>query len=174
MTMIRTIALATLLSVSPLVLAEPNVQVGFSPEGSAQQLVLKTLASAQHSIRILAYAFQAQDIMQALVDAQKRGVDVRVVVDKKRNLGKTSQDAMSFVSQHGVQVRTNDTFHIHHDKTIIVDGHTVETGSFNFATSAESANSENVVVIRNMPEVAKQYLAHWQSRWESGKPYPAK
>jgi len=171
MTMIRTLALAALLSVSPFVTAEPTVQVGFSPEGSAQQLVLNTIASAQHSIQVLAYAFQAQDIMQALVDAQKRGVEVRVVVDKKRNLGKTSQAAMTFVSQHGVQVRTNDTFHIHHDKTIIVDGHTVETGSFNFAASAETENSENVVVLRHMPDVAKQYLAHWQSRWESGKPY---
>lgn len=174
MTMIRTLALAALLGAAPLVSAEPNVQVGFSPEGSAQQLVLKTIASAQHSIQILAYAFQAQDIMQALVDAKQRGVEVRVVVDKKRNQNNTSQAAMTFVSQHGVQVRTNDTFHIHHDKTIIVDGHTVETGSFNFAASAESENSENVVVLRDMPEVAEQYLAHWQSRWDSGQPYAPK
>jgi len=65
----------------------------------------------------------------------------------------------------------NDYFD--HDKTIIVDGHTVETGSFNFAPSAETLNSENVVVIRNAPEVVRQYLAHWQSRWDLGKPYVA-
>ena len=39
--------------------------------------------------------------------------------------------------------------------SVIVDGQTVQTGSFNFAPSAETANSENVVVIRGMPEVAQ-------------------
>ena len=121
---------------------------------------------------MLAYAFQAPDITQALVDAKKRGVDVRVVIDKKRNAGKVSKAAMDFVTAHGVELRTNDHFHLHHDKTIIVDGSTVETGSFNFATSAETANSENVVVIRDMPDVVRQYRAHWQSRWDLGIPYP--
>ncbi|WP_291115784.1 phospholipase D-like domain-containing protein [Hydrogenophaga sp.] len=127
----------------------------------------------RQSIHVLAYAFQAPDIMQALVDAKNRGVEVRVVVDKKRNRGKTSRKAMDFVTRHGVELRTNDHFHIHHDKTIIVDGHTVQTGSFNFAPSAETLNSENVVVIRGLPEVSSQYMAHWQSRWKLGKPYPA-
>lgn len=173
-TLLRSIAMAAwLLGASMLSHAAPSVQVGFSPEGSARQLVLETIASAQQSIHILAYAFQAPDIMQALVDAKKRGVEVRVVVDKKRNRGKTSRKAMDFVTSNGVELRTNNHFHIHHDKTIIVDGHTVQTGSFNFAPSAETMNSENVVVIRGMPEVSSQYMAHWQSRWKLGKPYPA-
>jgi phosphatidylserine/phosphatidylglycerophosphate/cardiolipin synthase-like enzyme len=173
-TFLRSIALAAwLLGASLLSHAAPSVQVGFSPEGSARQLVLETIAGAQQSIHILAYAFQAPDIMQALVDAKNRGVEVRVVVDKKRNRGKTSRKAMDFVTRNGVELRTNDHFHIHHDKTIIVDGHTVQTGSFNFAPSAETMNSENVVVIRGMPEVSSQYMAHWQSRWKLGKPYPA-
>lgn len=171
----RSIALAAALLCTPfLAQAEPNVQVGFSPEGSARQLVLETIGGAQHSIQMLAYAFQAPDITQALVDAKKRGVQVRIVVDRKRNRNKPSKKAMDFVTRNGVELRTNDHYHIHHDKTIIVDGHTVETGSFNFAPSAETMNSENVVVIRGMPDVARQYLAHWQSRWDLGKPYPAR
>lgn len=171
---IRCLALAALFCASPLLHAEPSVQVGFSPEGSARTLVLETIGSAEKSIHMLAYAFQAPDIAQALVDAKKRGVEVRVVVDKRRNRGKASKAAMDLVSRHGVELRTNNHFHIHHDKTIIVDGNTVETGSFNFAVSAETVNSENVVVIRGMPEVSRQYMAHWQSRWDLGKPYAAR
>ncbi|NVZ81200.1 phospholipase D family nuclease [Pseudomonas yamanorum] len=173
MTKFRYIALTFLLGFPSLSYAEPSIQVGFSPEGSARKLVLETITSAKQSIRILAYAFQAPDIMQALVEAKDRGVDVRVVIDKKRNLGKTSKAAMNFVTSRGVELRTSDQFHLHHDKTIIVDGNTVETGSFNFAPSAETANSENVVVIRDMPEVSRQYIAHWQSRWDLGVRYPA-
>lgn len=170
----RSFAAAALLTLSCLAHAEPSVEVGFSPEGSARQLVLKTIGGAQHSIQMLAYAFQAPDIAQALVDAKKRGVEVRIVVDHKRNRNKPSKAAMDLVTGNGVELRTNSHYHIHHDKAIIVDGHTVETGSFNFAPSAETMNSENVVVIRGMPDVARQYLAHWQSRWDQGKPYPAR
>lgn len=171
MTTLQRAALVILFSMSALSHADPSVQVGFSPEGSARQLVLETIGSAQHSIQMLAYAFQAPDIAQALVDAKKRGVQVRIVVDKQRNQGKTSKAAMDLVTLNGVELRTNEHFHIHHDKTIIVDGNTVETGSFNFASSAETVNSENVVVIRDMPHVSRQYVAHWQSRWELGEPY---
>lgn len=168
----RSLALAALLHLPALALAEPGVEVGFSPEGSARALVLKTLGSATQSIQMLAYAFQAPDIVQALVDAKQRGVEVRIVVDAKRNRGKASRAAMDTVTRHAIALRTNDRFHLHHDKVIIVDGHTVQTGSFNFAPSAETANSENVVVLREMPEVARPYLAHWQSRWDLGTPYP--
>lgn len=77
----------------------------------------------------------------------------------------------AFVSRNGVELRTSDHFHLQHDKTIIVDGTTVETGSFNYAASAETMNSENVLILRDMPEVVRQYTAHWQSRWALGVPY---
>jgi phosphatidylserine/phosphatidylglycerophosphate/cardiolipin synthase-like enzyme len=174
MTHIPAIVLATLLALPAYSSAEPSVQVGFSPDGTAQQLVLESIAEAKTSIQLLAYAFQAPDIAQALVAAQQRGVQVRMVVDKKRNQGKASKAAMDLLVSHGVELRTNDHFHIHHDKVMVVDGDVVETGSFNYAPSAETANSENVVVIRGMPEVSRQYIAHWQSRWELGVPYPAR
>lgn len=167
----RCIVLATLLVASYPSLAAPSVEVGFSPEGSAHKLVLEVIDNAQHSIQMMAYAFSASDIARALVAAQKRGVEVRVVIDKKRNEGKSSQKVMRYVTQNGVALRTNDHYNIHHDKAIIVDGRIVETGSFNFAPSAETSNSENVIVIREMPDVVQKYLAHWQSRWDLGVPY---
>jgi len=173
MNTIRIIGLAAVLTFSPAARAAPGVEVGFSPEGSARTLVLKVIGEAQRSIQILAYAFQAPDITEALVAARKRGVAVRVVVDKERNTGKASRAAMDIVTRNGVELRTNDRFHLHHDKTIIVDGSTVQTGSFNYAPSAETKNSENVVVFREMPDIAARFLFHWQSRWDGGVPYRA-
>lgn len=71
------IALAALLALPIASFAQSSVQVGFSPEGFARKLVLDTIASAKTSIQVLAYAFQAPDIAQALVAAHQRGVDVR-------------------------------------------------------------------------------------------------
>ncbi len=174
MNMIRIIGIAAALAFAAAAQAAPGVEIGFSPEGSARALVLKVIGEAQRSIQVLAYAFQAPDVTEALVAARKRGVEVRVVVDSERNTGKASKAAMDFVTRNGVALRTNERFHLHHDKTIIVDGLTVQTGSFNYAPSAETKNSENVVVIREMPEVAAKFRSHWQSRWDGGVPYRAR
>ncbi|VEC00406.1 Phospholipase D precursor [Cedecea lapagei] len=168
---LRSAFLLAALSLPAAAIATPNVQVGFSPEGSTRTLVLQVIDGAHKSIRMIAYSFQAPDIAQALVDAEKRGVEVRVVVDKKRNQNKASLKAMSFAASNGVQLRIDGHYHIQHDKTIIVDEQTVETGSFNYAPSAETENSENVVVLSNMPDIASQYVAHWQSRWDLGVPF---
>lgn len=146
----------------------PSVKVGFSPEGSASALVLDTINSAESSIRMMAYSFTDPDVMHALAKAKKRGVDVRIVVDDKGNTNRASQEAMKYINLLDIPLRTVDAFPIHHDKVIIVDGNTVETGSYNFSRAAARKNSENVVVLKNMPDVAAQYLEHWQDRWNKG------
>ncbi|EPF1958996.1 phospholipase D family protein [Klebsiella aerogenes] len=148
--------------------AAPSVQVGFSPEGSALQLVLKTIESAQHEIRLMGYSFTSPEVVSALVRAKRRGVDVRIVLDEKGNRSKASQAAMNVVVNAGIPLRTNGRYAIMHDKVIIVDNHTVEAGSFNFSRSAARSNSENVLVIRDYPSLADTYLQHWQSRWDTG------
>jgi phosphatidylserine/phosphatidylglycerophosphate/cardiolipin synthase-like enzyme len=54
------------------------------------------------------------------------------------------------------------------NKVLIVDNQTVEVGSFNYSRAAARSNSENALVVREMPELAQTYLAHWQSRWDLG------
>ncbi|EDX7636017.1 hypothetical protein C5I50_004208 [Salmonella enterica subsp. enterica serovar Thompson] len=49
------------------------------------------------------------------------------------------------------------------------DGANVETGSYNFSSAANKSNSENAILIQNVPELAQQYLQHWQSRWQAGR-----
>ncbi|WP_029685138.1 phospholipase D family protein [Tatumella saanichensis] len=149
----------------------PQIESGFSPEGSARTLVLKTINNAHHSIRMLSYSFTAPDIMKALVDAHRRGVDVRIVVDERGNRNKSSLAAMNYIVNNGIALRTDHHYPIQHDKSMIIDGETVETGSFNYTASAERRNSENVVVIHNAPALAADYLGHWQTRWEYGEDY---
>jgi len=150
-----------------------TVQVGFSPEGSAQTLVLDVIHTAKHHIRMMGYDFTAHDIAHALVDAQKRGIDVKVVLDARSNDGRASRAAMNALVDGGVGLRTIDRYKLQHDKVIITDGRTVETGSFNYTSSAERSNSENAIVIWNFPEVASSFLRHWQSRWDQGQRYHA-
>ncbi|HDT6558470.1 TPA: phospholipase D family protein [Raoultella ornithinolytica] len=151
----------------PAVYAD-SIETGYSPEGTALQLVLKTIDSAQQEIRLMGYSFTSPEVAGALVRAKRRGVDVKIVLDEKGNRSKASQAAMNVVVNAGIPLRTNGHYAIMHDKVIIVDNHTVESGSFNMTRSASSRNSENVLVINDVPEVAQTYLQHWQSRWDGG------
>lgn len=76
--------MATTLSSSLSAIAAPSVQVGFSPEGTAQELVLKTINNAQSSVRMLGYNLTAADIAKALASASRRGVDVKVILIREK------------------------------------------------------------------------------------------
>lgn len=147
-----------------------TIEAGFSPEGTAIQLVLKTIETAQQEIRLMGYFFTSPEVVGALVRAKRRGGDVKVVLDWKANSTKGSAGvaAMNLLVNAGIPVRTVSQFNIMHDKVIITDGRNVETGSFNFSRAAARSNSENVLVIRDYPVLANTNLQHWQSRWDTG------
>ena len=173
---LRRCCLSGLISLSlfapfPVVYAD-SIETGYSPEGTALQLVLKTINSAQQEIRLMGYSFTSPEVAGALVRAKQRGLDVKVVLDWKANTGKQNQAslaAMNLLVNAGIPVRTVSQYKIMHDKVIITDGRNVETGSFNFSRAAARSNSENALVIRDYPVLANTYLQHWQTRWEMGK-----
>lgn len=167
----RLLALAVSLSVLAGPAGAASLQTGFSPEGSAEALVLKVIGSAKHDLRMMGYSFTSPTISAALANAARSGVDVKLVLDEHGNEGKASKNAMNYVVNAGVKLRTIDRYKIQHDKVIVVDGQTVETGSFNYTASAAKANSENVLVAWEVPDLAADYLRHWQSRWDQGTDY---
>lgn len=165
-------ALLCLALSSPLsVVYAATLETGFSPEGSAQTLVLKTIETAQQDIRLMGYSFTSPEVVSALVRAKRRGVDVRVVLDQKANTGKNNQAsraALNLLAGAGIPVRTVSRYKILHDKVIVTDGRNTQLGSFNYSRAADRSNSENVLVVWDDRDVAVRYLGHWQSRWQQG------
>ena len=175
---------SALCALMPSVLAAPvasaqqpmTIEVGFSPEGSAKAAVLQTIASAKKTLLLAAYSFTDPDVVRDLVVAKRRGVDVYVLVDEKANVTQGSRPSKSMhglntLVSAGIPVATISVYAIHHDKYIVVDGVTVETGSYNYSAAAKERNSENVIVIKNNPELALAYQQHFVSRWKQGVPY---
>lgn len=152
-----------------------GVEVGFSPDGSGEALVLRSINAARQSVRLAAYSFTAPPVVRALIDAKKRGVDVAVVVDYKNNLqqdgsGK-AKAALNLLVNAGIPTRTISSFPIQHSKYAVIDGAHVQTGSYNYSAAAARYNSENVLVVWNRPDLARNYLDNWQSLYSKGQPY---
>ncbi|SAV26031.1 endonuclease [Klebsiella variicola] len=62
---------------------------------------------------------------------------------------------MNLLVNAGIPVRTVSQYKIMHDKVIIADGRNVEVGSFNYTRAADRVNSENVLVVWDVPVVAQ-------------------
>lgn len=131
----------------------------------AEQVIIRFIQDAQKSVHVAAYAFTSRPIAQALLDAKVQGLDVRVVVDKSQASGRYS--VAPFLANHAVSVRVDGEYQLQHQKVVIVDGVSVETGSYNFTASARDRNSENVIIIRNASELAARYEANWEKMWGS-------
>ena len=149
-----------------------TIEVAFSPNGGGAALVVKAIGEAKKTIKVQAYSFTNTDIAKALVDAAKRGVTVRVVLDKSQETEKYT--SATFLANAGVPVRIDDDFAIAHSKIMILDDENIVTGSFNFTKAAEERNAENVLVIRGNKELAKLYMQNWQWRWDASEAYKRK
>jgi phosphatidylserine/phosphatidylglycerophosphate/cardiolipin synthase-like enzyme len=74
--------------------AKARIEVAFAPEA----LVVKAIASAEHSLRRAGYVFSSPVVVQALLDARKHDVDVQVLGDEKCNRGRSSTIAMKLIA----------------------------------------------------------------------------
>lgn len=136
----------------------------FFPSEKGLQRLLSCLASAKTSLDICVFTITDNRISNAIVDAHKRGVKVRVISDndKASDLG---SDVVS-LSDAGVPIAVdNEPDHMHH-KFAVVDKTILINGSFNWTRSASSRNFENIV-LTNQPKLVQSFLQEFERLWTS-------
>jgi len=153
-----------------------QIEVCFSPPlpGGCDptRAIENAIRAARRSILIQAYEITPGPLVTALVEAHRRGVDVRAIVDYKQLTDRRNHDdafAVEHLGAAGIPVLVDKPPGLMHDKVMIIDGEVVVTGSFNYTYSAEHRNVENLLVIRD-PAVAAQYVQHWRSRAIESRP----
>lgn len=154
--------------IAPAVAAgEMRFAIGFSPKGDALQIILDAINAAEESIQVAAYSFTSKPVATALLDAHKRGVAVNVVADSGSN--KNRYTAVTFLANQGVPVRVNGEYGKLHHKFMIIDQRHLETGSFNYNAAAADRNAENVLLLRDVPDIARIYMNEWQRLWNEAE-----
>lgn len=148
---------------STTIRAVGTIEVVFSPNNGATATIVKALAGARKSILVSAYSFTSKDLANAVLDAKKRNVTVKLILDKSQSSQRYS--ASTFFANLGFDLRIDVKHAIYHNKVMIIDDNTVITGSFNFTKAAETKNAENVLIIRDNPRLARLYKQDWWSHW---------
>ena len=155
---------------------EPDIEIAFSPNQGALDLVIKNIASARSTLDVMAYSFTSAEVTRALLQAVKRGVNVRLIIDQEQNFkpgngyAKT-MSAMSALGTAGAQIRVISRYPSFHHKVAISDGKHVQTGSFNYSHAAATRNAENVIVLWNAPQAARIYSRQFENHWNEADPF---
>ncbi len=76
--------------------------------------------------------------------------------------------AIQFLANERIPVRINAQYAILHHKFAVFDERDVWTGSENFTSSAKKRNAGNALLLRNQPQLAKQYGLEWRRLWYEG------
>jgi phosphatidylserine/phosphatidylglycerophosphate/cardiolipin synthase-like enzyme len=144
-------------------------------------LLLELLPRARRSIHVVMYRLSiypnypgslANGLVEALVGAAGRGLDVRVLIDDCRYYADSAEANLASaitLYQRGIEVRFDAPELTTHAKLVLIDGESVVLGSTNWNYYALEENVEASVGILRIPEVASLFEAYFEALWREAR-----
>ena len=159
---------------------EREVEFYFSPEHDVIDVLSDLITEADESAYFMVFSFTHDDIADALVDADLRGVEVAGIFDSSQASSRYSRDEV--LAEEGLSIHHDGNHNssgfsggkLHH-KALIVDAGTdsdpfVVTGSFNWSKNADTRNDENLIVLRE-PGLVDAYLERFCALLADASPH---
>lgn len=141
-----------------------NFRVYFSPKDrTITTQIIPLIDNAKKYIYIPAFLITHKQLTLSLINASKRGVAVKIILDATNT--HTSSSKLKLLRQNGILIKTENYAGKLHSKSIIIDDAYTIIGSMNFSRSGESVNDENLLIIKNR-EIALFYKTFFQYLWQ--------
>ena len=167
-----------LLSISAIFLFSSDLY--FTPFESRQALtqLLRWIDQAHSSIDVAMYSFTNKRIAKRLKNAAKRGVHVRIILDKEQNL-RDRYSQIKYLAKYrnidlytlqGKKLREEDHFGKMHIKLAIIDRKRLIFGSANWSNSAFLRNYELIYFIEDYT-LAKKSKKIFERMLQNAEPY---
>jgi len=121
-------------------------------EGGPDEPLVAALDQARLSIDVAAYSLDLWSIRDALINAQKRGVVVRMVMESDDMDNQEVQQLQAA----GIPIIGDGQPGLMHDKFIVMDHLDVWTGSMNYTSSGVYKDNNNLIHIRSS-QIAEDY-----------------
>ena len=151
--------------VQPLELANATVTTWFSPQHRTSRFGIKSvIAKAESTINVGVFFLTSKYIAADLIDAHRRGVSVRVMLDA--TAAKNGYSKHELLRAAGIPVKVENWGGKMHMKSASVDGTYLVTGSMNWTSAGEYSNDENTLIMRS-DELASQFDRYFESLWTS-------
>ncbi len=156
------------------VLSGGSVQALFSPWDDIEGAVIASLRAAQRQVLVQAFSFTSRPIARALIEAKRRGVEVRVTADAAETQ-RLEGGRIPELAAAGIEVFIEERYQSAHNKVMVIDADlpsgTVITGSYNWSFAAQRRNAENVLIMRGQVALAARYRMNWERHRAEARPY---
>jgi cardiolipin synthase A/B len=135
------------------------------PDDSAQP-ILEAINGAEKTLRVKMFVFSDPDLLNAVVAARKRGVQVQVMLNAARRSGESDNDnTKELLSKAGVDViESNPAFDVTHEKSMVVDDTSAWVKSLNWATKNLTETRDYAVHTKHKHEV-EEIIACFEADW---------
>lgn len=141
------------------------VRVLFAPEQDVAGEIVRAVRGAHRQVLVQAFSFTHDRIAAALLDARRRGVEVKLIADREQT-ERMERGQVPALARAGLPVWLDGDHQSAHNKVMIIDAGTpaalVVTGSFNFTRAAQHKNAENTVFISGNDALVQAYVENWQ------------
>ncbi|MEF3275472.1 MAG: phospholipase [Chloroflexus sp.] len=118
--------------------------------------ILNDIQQAQQSIELVTFEYTLQPVAEALVAAHRRGVRVRLALDRESLEDPVDAKFASIISEAGIPISWEETSAFLHSKFIIIDERIVWTGSWNVTINDTYRNNNNLLRI-TVPALVSNY-----------------
>ena len=128
---------------------------------------LTAIAEARHSLQIKMFIFSEPLLIDAVIAAHNRGVNVKVMLNPSRTNGaELNQDTRKKLEEAGIEVRdTNPAFKISHEKSMVIDEHTAIIQTLNWAPR-HLRETRDYAVVTTHPKEVFEIIDCFESDWE--------
>lgn len=140
--------------------------VYFPPYEDSHKPIIQLYDGAERYIHLAIYSLTNDEFAEALIRAHKRGVEVKVLIDRIQAAGRYADDEK--LEKAGVELRRSKGSGLMHNKFAVIDGIIIYTGSYNHTSNATTRNDENYIIIKDQ-EIAETYEKQFQKIWEKHK-----
>lgn len=156
----------TLVSIAP---GEPGIRGLIVEPDDGRTPILAELDAATRSIDLMIYLLSDRAIIDALVAAEGRGVELRVIIERDPFGGGGDPEGVAAqLLRAGAEVRyASDRFTFTHAKALVVDDKVALILNLNLARSAFEGNRE-FGVISTKPADVSGLQSIFESDWEGG------
>jgi phosphatidylserine/phosphatidylglycerophosphate/cardiolipin synthase-like enzyme len=116
--------------------------------GGVDEALAAAIRATTRTLDVAAFELNSPAITEALLDARRRGVGVRVVADNEHTI-EDDDSTMGQIVDAGIPVVYDNRSAFMHNKFMIMDGASVWTGSTNWTINDVYRNNNNLLALRS-------------------------
>ena len=130
------------------------------------KLIIDAILEAKKSLRIKMFLFSDPDLIDAVIDAHIRGLDVKVMLNPaRRNGDEENENTRKLLEQAGINVKdTNPFFVLTHEKSMVVDDKLAFIKSLNWETK-NLTETRDYAIVTSHPHEVEEIILCFEADW---------